>query len=212
MGLPVIVMEPLLGGKLATGLPKKAAALLARAEPARSAAAWALRWLWDQPEVTVVLSGMNTMEQLEDNTLAAEGAVPGCLSSAERAVYPRLTEVFRASYKTPCTGCGYCMPCPRSVNIPGCFAAYNASYAVSLFTGFQQYTTSSNISLDARANGSARNCAGCGACAGHCPQHIDIPGQLKRVARRLEPAPMRWGARLHTKLHGIKYLDRLAKM
>ena len=212
MGLGVIVMEPLLGGKLATGLPKKAAALLEQTEPARSAAAWALRWLWDQPEVTVVLSGMNAMDQLDDNILAAEGAVPGCLTQAERDVYPRLTEIFRASYKVPCTGCGYCMPCPKNVNIPGCFAAYNASYAVSLFTGFQQYTTTSNVSLDAKANSSARNCGNCGKCVQHCPQNIAIPDQLKRVARRLEPAPMRWGARLNTKMHGIKFLDRFAKM
>jgi len=212
MGLAVVVMEPLLGGKLATGLPKKAAALLGQTEPARSAAAWALRWLWDQPEVTVVLSGMNAMEQLEDNIMTAETASPGCLTEEEHAVYPKAVASFREAYKVPCTGCNYCMPCPKNVNIPGCFAAYNASYAVSLFTGFQQYTTTSNVSLDAKANSSARNCVNCGKCVQHCPQHIDVPAQLKRVARRLEPAPMRWGARINTKMHGIKFLDRFAKM
>jgi len=212
LGLPVIIMEPLLGGKLATGLPKKAGALLERATPKRSAAAWALRWLWDQPEVTVVLSGMNAMEQLDENIEIAATAAPGCLSREEHDLYPQLTATFREAFKIPCTGCNYCLPCPKKVNIPGCFAAYNASYAVGLFTGFQQYTTSSNVSLSAKDNGSARNCSGCGKCARHCPQNIDIPAQLKRVARRLEPAPMRWGARIHTKMHGIKFLDKFAKM
>ena len=211
MGLPVIIMEPLLGGKLATGLPKQAGALFDKAVPGRSHAAWALRWLWDQPEVTVVLSGMNEIAQLDENIQIAESALPGCLEERERAAYPKAVELFRASYKIPCTGCNYCMPCPKGVNIPGCFAAYNASYSMDLFTGFQQYTTTSNIS-DPVNHSSARNCVQCGVCAKKCPQHIAIPEQLKRVARRLEPAPMRWGARLHRKMHEIKFIDRFAKM
>ncbi|MCL2106786.1 MAG: aldo/keto reductase [Oscillospiraceae bacterium] len=211
MGLPVMVMEPLLGGRLATGLPGNAGALLEQAAPGRSHAAWALRWLWDQPEVTLALSGMNDMAQLDDNLLTAEAAAPHCLTDLERGIYPKVVEIFRASYRIPCTGCNYCLPCPKKVNIPNCFAAYNASYAVDLFTGFQQYTTSSSVSLS-RENSGARSCAACGACARKCPQQIDIPAQLKRVARRLEPAPMRWGARLHTKMHGIKFLERFAKM
>jgi predicted aldo/keto reductase-like oxidoreductase len=211
MGLPVIVMEPLLGGRLATGLQKKAAALLNKAQPDRSAAAWALRWLWDQPEVTCVLSGMGSMAQLDDNIRTAESALPGCLTEAERALYPEVIKIFRESYKIPCTGCNYCMPCPKNVNIPGGFAAYNASYAVDLFTGFSQYTTGMNIA-GGKDSSSARNCVNCGACAKKCPQHIAIPEQLKRVARRLEPAPMRWGVRINSKLHEVKHLDKLTKM
>ena len=211
MGLPVIVMEPLLGGRLATGLPKKAAALLDKAEPDRSHAAWALRWLWDQPEVTCILSGMGNMAQLDDNITAAEAALPGCLTEAERAAYPQVVKMFRASYKIPCTGCNYCMPCPKNVNIPGGFAAYNASYAVDLFTGFQQYTTGMNVAGQ-KDSSSARNCVNCGACEKKCPQHIAIPAQLKRVARRLEPAPMRWGVKINSKLHEVKHLDKRTKM
>jgi len=211
MGLPVIIMEPLLGGRLATGLPKKAGALLNKLDPNRSHAAWALRWLWDQPEVTCVLSGMNSMAQLDDNIACAEASPVGCLTEEEKATYPKLVEILREAYKIPCTGCNYCMPCPKHVNIPGCFAAYNASFAVDLFTGFAQYTTSTNI-VDPKNSGSARNCSGCGACVKKCPQGIEIPAQLKRVARKLEPAPMRWGARLHNKLHEIKFIDKYASM
>jgi len=192
MGLPVIVMEPLLGGKLATGLPKKAAALLERAVPGRSPAAWAVRWLLDQPEVTTVLSGMNGMPQLDDNIETAETALPGCLSEEERAVYPKAVEIFRESYKILCTGCNYCLPCPKGVNIPGCFAAYNASYAINLRAGFQQYSTSANLA-GSEANTGARSCIACGACVRKCPQHIDIPAELKRVGRRLEPGVVRLG-------------------
>jgi len=211
MGLPVFVMEPLLGGRLATGLPKKAAALLHKAQPDRSNAAWALRWLWDQPEVTCVLSGMGSMAQLDDNIRTAETALPGCLTDAERALYPQVNKIFRESYKIACTGCNYCLPCPKNVNIPGAFSAYNASYAVDLFTGFAQYTTGMNIA-GGKDSSSARNCNGCGACVKKCPQHIAIPEQLRRVARRLEPAPMRWGVKINSKLHEVKHLDKLTKM
>ena len=210
MGLPIIIMEPLLGGRLATGLPKKAGALLSKTNPVRSHAAWALRWLWDQPEVTCVLSGMNSMEQLDDNIAAAEGAPPHCLTPEERAVYPQLVEILREAYKIPCTGCNYCMPCPKHVNIPGCFAAYNASFAVDLFTGFAQYATSTNIA-DPENSGSARNCVNCGACVKKCPQGIAIPMQLKRTARKLEPAPLRWGAKLQGRMSRKKFVDTYEK-
>ena len=195
MGLPVIVMEPLLGGKLAAGLPKKAAALLERAVPGRSPAAWAVRWLWDQPEVTVVLSGMNGMAQLDDNIQTAEAALPGCLNDGERAIYPQVQEIFRESYKIPCTGCNYCLPCPKGVNIPGCLAAYNASYAINLRAGFQQYSTSANLAGYETYMG-AHNCTACGTCVRKCPQHIDIPAGLKRVGRRLEPGAVRLGIKI----------------
>ncbi len=200
LGIAVIVMEPLLGGRLATGLPKKAAKLFNAAAPDRSYAAWAMRWLWDQPAVTVALSGMNTPEQLDDNIKTAEAALPNCLTDEERTLYPQVVDIFRSSYKVPCTGCNYCMPCPKHVNIPGCFSAYNASYAVDLFTGFQQYATSSNV-LDPAYNGSARNCVQCGLCEKKCPQHIAIPQYLRRAARRLEPAPMRWALKIHVYRH-----------
>ncbi|MDR3284132.1 MAG: aldo/keto reductase [Treponema sp.] len=191
MGLPVVVMEPLLGGKLAGGLPPDAAALFKQANQALSPAGWALRWLWNQSEVTVVLSGMNALGQLEENAALAESSVPGMLTDAEHAVYREVLEVFNKSYKIHCTGCNYCMPCPKNVNIPGCFAAYNTSYSIGFVAGMQQYMTSSVPTSD--NTGRAVQCVECGKCEKHCPQHIAIRRELKAVRRRLEPWWLRLG-------------------
>jgi predicted aldo/keto reductase-like oxidoreductase len=185
-GLPVFVMEPLLGGRLADGLPAKAARRFKEANGDLSAAAWALRWLWNQPEVTVVLSGMTGAEQIDDNVKTAETATPGTLSARESAAFSPVVATIREAYKTPCTSCNYCMPCLRGVNIPGCFAAYNASHAMGFFTGMHMYITSTSAN---RPNGysGGRNCIGCGACEKKCPQRIAIADELKAVTRRMEP-------------------------
>ena len=185
-GMPVIVMEPMLGGKLANGLPPKAASCFKNYDPKRTAASWALRWLYNQPEVTVVLSGMNAAEQLEDNLSTADEASPGMLSENESAVYKPVVEAFRESYKIPCTGCNYCMPCPRKVNIPGCFSAYNASFSFGYIAGLSMYLTGTGINHPEKNYG-AGNCAKCGACEKKCPQHINIPNFLEEVTRRMEP-------------------------
>jgi predicted aldo/keto reductase-like oxidoreductase len=193
-GLPAVIMEPLLGGKLATGLPPKAVRLLKEAGAGRSAASWALRWLWDQPEVTVVLSGMNGMEQLEDNLKTAGEAAPGSLTDRERAVFAPVTAALREAYKVPCTGCNYCMPCPNGVNIPGCFAAYNTSYAMGFVSGITQYLTGTGLNRPERQC-RAKNCVKCGACEKKCPQHIGIAKSLEAVTKRMEPfwfAPVLW--------------------
>jgi predicted aldo/keto reductase-like oxidoreductase len=109
-GLPVIVMEPLLGGKLATGLPKEAVRIFREAAPDRTPAEWGLRWLWNQPEVTAVLSGMNTLSQLTEN-LAAADALPGCLNDADQEVIGRVLKSVNAAFRIPCTGCSSCLPC-----------------------------------------------------------------------------------------------------
>jgi len=185
-GLPVIIMEPLLGGKLATGLPPTAASLFKAENPDCSAAAWALKWLWNQPEVTVVLSGMNSMEQLEDNLKTAKAAKPGMLSEKESAVFGPVMDTIRESYKVECTGCNYCMPCPHGVNIPGCFSAYNTRYAMGFVPGMTQYVTSTGANRpEKRAR--AKFCTGCKACEKSCPQHIPIAQELQNVKKHMEP-------------------------
>jgi predicted aldo/keto reductase-like oxidoreductase len=186
-GLPVIIMEPLLGGKLASALPREAEKLFTAS--GKKAAEGALRWVWNHEEATVLLSGMNDPAQLEENLLTAETALPGSLTAGELEVYRRAVEIFSASYKVPCTGCNYCMPCPQHINIPGCFAAYNTSFALGWIQGMQQYATSATLTSD-QTSGPGR-CVHCGRCESRCPQHIPIVTSLEAVRRRMEPLPLR---------------------
>ena len=195
-GLPVIIMEPLLGGKLSVGLPKKALSLFAEERRELTPTAWALRWLWDQKEVTVVLSGMNDEMQIEENRLTACSSECGILSEREKKVYDEVREIFEASYKFPCTECRYCMPCPHGVNIPGCFSAYNLSFTMGKVSGLQQYVLSTGMANPVKNHGAGR-CTRCGRCEMHCPQHISIISSLVRVKKKMEPAWLRFGIRLY---------------
>ena len=181
-GIPVIVMEPLRGGRLAK-LPKKAAREFARVSPERSAAEWALRWIWNHPAVTVVLSGMNDLAQVEENCRIASESLPGHLTKKELAVYGRVLKEIHATVKIGCTGCGYCQPCPHGVDIPTCFSAYNNSYADGYVAGFREYLMCTTMR---RSASNAGLCVKCGACERHCPQHLPIRRDLKRVRRRFE--------------------------
>ncbi|WKY47635.1 aldo/keto reductase [Eubacteriaceae bacterium ES3] len=184
-GLPVFIMEPLLGGRLATGLPKKAETLFKSEDPAATPVSWALRWLWNHREVTMLLSGMNEFSQLDENIALAEKAQADSLTDQELAVIDQVIEAFNASYKIPCTGCNYCMPCPQNIDIPGCFASYNASYAISRSTGIQQYVV--NTKAMSKSPASASDCIKCGKCEKHCPQNIPIRDSLDMVKKRMEP-------------------------
>jgi len=182
-GIPVIIMEPLLGGKLAR-LPKEAEALLHKAQPGSTAAAWALRFVWNEPGVTVLLSGMNQSSQLEENLILAETALPGSLTEAERKTIDGIKNVFNKIDKIPCTGCNYCMPCPQKINIPAFFNAYNSSFSLGLGAGLNHYMVNAGFLSDVPHFVS--DCIECGKCESHCPQRIEIRKQLKAVRRRLE--------------------------
>ena len=185
-GMAVIIMEPLLGGKLATGLPKQAVKLLQEADKDLSAAAWALRWVWNQPEATVVLSGMNSLEQLIDNVKTANEAVPGMLTEKETSTIERVVEVYRSAYKVLCTECNYCMPCPNGVNIPGCFAAYNTRLTAGLIPGMSSYVTGIGAHRQGKSMGPG-SCIQCGICEKKCPQNIKVTEELKKVKKKMEP-------------------------
>ncbi|GAB6179040.1 aldo/keto reductase [Desulfotomaculum defluvii] len=189
--IPVIIMEPLLGGKLVNGLPKKAVDLLRKTNPNLSPAAWALRWLWNQPEVTVVLSGMNENTQVMENIEIASTSFQFMLTDEENNTLQKVKDIFISSNKIPCTGCSYCMPCPQNVNIPGCFAAYNASYSMGRDTGVMMYATSSGAMTEKQSGASF--CTKCGKCELHCPQKIKIREGLDDVRKRMEPFWYRWG-------------------
>jgi predicted aldo/keto reductase-like oxidoreductase len=195
-GIPVMIMEPLLGGRLATGLPKEALRVFAKADSSLTPAAWGLRWLWNQDEVTCVLSGMNTVTQMEDNIRSADNFHP--LTGTEMEVYKEIVGIFSNAYKINCTGCNYCMPCPKSINIPGCFAAYNTSFAQNFRTGMVQYIT--NTAGMSKKSYGPRLCIECGKCEGHCPQHLPIRKLLKQVAGRMESLPIRIGLSIGRRL------------
>ncbi len=199
-GLPVVIMEPLLGGKLAGSLPEAASEAFRRVDPAQSNAAWALRWLWEQAEVTLVLSGMSEFRQLAENAALADSAAAGMLSDAERDAYRLVVAEFNKSYKIRCTGCNYCMPCPRGVNIPSCFAAYNTSFSLGFSAGMQQYTTSTGAT-SIKPSG-AGLCVQCGKCETHCPQRLPIRESLKAVRNRMEPWWYRAGVGIFRRVTG----------
>lgn len=181
-GIPVIVMEPLLGGKLATGLPKKAIRILKEKNPERTPAEWAFYWLWNHEEVTVVLSGMTSAKQTEENIRSISRFQP--LQPAEAAVFLDVIDVFKKSFKVKCTGCNYCLPCPLGTDIPSRLSAYNASYAQGYITGIIMYFTAMDTMT--RSPISTHTCNGCGKCEKACPQNIPIRKELKNVTRRFE--------------------------
>ncbi|MBR3404966.1 MAG: aldo/keto reductase [Firmicutes bacterium] len=195
-GLPVIIMEPLRGGRLVNALPKDAQAAIEKKEPKRSAADWGLRWVWNHPEVTVVLSGMNDIAQVVENCRIASEALPGHLTEEDMALYDDILKAIHGKTMVGCTGCGYCQPCPRGVNIPTCFANYNASYADSYMSGFREYFMCTTLRKD-RSNASL--CIECGKCEKVCPQGIEIRKELKNVVKRFETPIYKiaaWGAPL----------------
>lgn len=182
-GLPVVIMEPLRGGKLVNRLPERAVSLFQAHTPQRTPAQWALRWLWNQPEVTCVLSGMNSLEMVEDNCATASDTEVGELGPAEEEMLRQVVEAINEKIKVPCTGCGYCSPCPKGVDIPGTFAAYNRSYTGTYTEGLKEYFMCTAMRKDSSA---ASNCVGCGKCEKHCPQNIPIRKELKNAKKRLE--------------------------
>ena len=183
-GIPVIVMEPLRGGKLVSLLPAEAKRLIAEDPKGRTAAELALSWLWDQKEVTCVLSGMNSREMLEENCRAADRALPGCFTEEDARLVAALREAIASKLKVGCTGCGYCMPCPRGVDIPGAFRCYNRMAAESAGAGRHEYFQTVALRKESPF---ADRCVGCGKCESHCPQHLEIIRELKNADRALRP-------------------------
>ena len=189
-GIPVIIMEPLRGGKLVQMLPPDAKKLMAENSRGWSPAAWAFRWLYNQPEVTVVLSGMNSLEMVAENTATAEAARAGELTDADLELIGRVKEIIRSGEKVGCTGCRYCMPCPKGVDIPGIFRCYNAMYTEGKNDGRFQFAQTVGMT---KQPAFATQCVGCGRCESHCPQSIPIREKLKEADKALRPLPFRIG-------------------
>ena len=182
-GLAVIIMEPLRGGRLTNHLPAEARKLFDSFETRRTPAEWGLRWLWDQSEVTCVLSGMNSLDMVRENTAAAEASRPGAVTESERTLYEKVVSAINAKMRVGCTGCRYCMPCPQGVDIPGTFAAYNRAASDGWVRGEYDYIMCTALR---KASTAASNCIGCGKCERHCPQHIAIREELQKARKSLE--------------------------
>ena len=182
-GLPVMIMEPLRGGKLVRNLPETAKKLMAEHPVKRTPAQWSFAWLWNQPEVTCVLSGMNSIEMVRENVKAADAAQTGTFTEADEQLLKKVAKAINAKMKVGCTGCGYCMPCPKKVDIPGTFAAFNRRYSEGKFHGLVDYAMCTLIRKDTT---SASNCVGCGLCEKHCPQQIEIRKELENAKKELE--------------------------
>ena len=187
-GLGVIVMEPLRGGNLGLPTPPPAVkAIWDEAELPRTPVDWALRWVWNQPEVTVVLSGMNEETHIEENLAIAETASPGSLTGAELDLVSRAADTYRILMKVGCTGCSYCLPCPSDVMIPVIFDIYNKMHLFGDVAGgkfIYALRMSGGISVGQR--GFASQCVECGECVEKCPQDLPIPELLARVVDELE--------------------------
>ena len=181
--VPVIIMEPLRGGKLVGQLPEEAKRLFEEYPIKRSPAEWAFRWLWNQPEVTCVLSGMNSLEMVKENVKTASQTQVGEFTEADEKLLEDVVRAINAKVKVGCTGCRYCMPCPKNVDIPGTFAAYNRRYTDGRRAAIIEYVMCTALRKDSSA---ASNCIECGKCETHCPQHIEIRKELKNARKELE--------------------------
>lgn len=178
-GLAVIVMEPLLGGRLVDP-PPAIQKLWATAPVQRSPADWALQWLWSQPEVSVVLSGMSTFPQVEENLASASGSRVGLLTAADEALIAQVRAKYAELCPIPCTRCRYCMPCPNGVDIPGNFATYNSGLSYDK----PDWARSQYVNwIDEKERASA--CIQCRECESKCPQHIEISQWMPVVHRVL---------------------------
>ena len=162
-------------------------------------AEWAFRWLWNQPEVTCILSGMNSMEMVKENIKIASNVTVGEFTEEDFKLIEQVKNEINRNIKVGCTGCGYCIPCPKGVDIPGTFHAYNMMYAEDKRNGRREYLMGTALRKNPT---SASLCVECGKCELHCPQHIEIRKELKNARRELE-TPIYKAAKLAVKLFKI---------
>ena len=195
-GIPVIIMEPLRGGKL-VDLPTKAKELLQKDERGYTPAELGLRWLWNQPEVTCVLSGMNTMQMVKENIRIASSAAPGHFTGEDFALVEKIKKIIHEKEKVGCTGCRYCMPCPKGVDIPGNFYYYSLMYMEKKASARFEFAQAMGVRKEP---GFASQCVGCGKCEKHCPQHLPIREKLKEADKALRPVPYKIGINVARKI------------
>ncbi len=174
-GMAIVIMEPLRGGGLANP-PEPIQEIYRQYSDKRSPVEWALRFMYNFPEVSCILSGVSTMEQLQDNIRIFENAQPNSMSEDELKMIDTVRETYKKLIKVPCTGCSYCVPCPKGVNIPSVFELYNDG---AMYGGYETIKERYQRRID--SGNSADHCVQCGACEKKCPQHIPIIETLKQA-------------------------------
>ena len=179
-GIGIIVMEPLRGGSLASRIPREVQEIWDSTPVKRTPAQWALRWLWNDPRITLVLCGMSTDEQADQNIATASASQANSLTQEELQAISRVRSVYHRKIQVPCTGCNYCMPCPHGVEIPGSFAMYNDAHM------FDEVDENRKKYLQMLSGREASRCTACGTCEPLCPQGIEIIASLKQVASLFE--------------------------
>ena len=188
--IAVFVMEPLKGGLLAGELPKEVSDLFDSVDSNRSSVDWALSWVFNQKEITCVLSGMGSLEQIKENMAIARRVEVGSLSDEELDILDKAQRIFNSMMKINCTGCGYCLPCPKGVNIPDCFNVYNEKYLFNkkMFGIIPHAMMNYYMVVGGITNkqSNAGLCNHCGRCKRLCPQSLDIPNELDRVKSEFE--------------------------
>ncbi len=203
--LGVFVMEPLRGGLLAAP-PPAVEKIWARTEEKRTPAEWALRWIWNHPEVTVILSGMNEEEHIRDNIRIAGEAQPGSLSPHDLDLIESVRNEYMSLMKTACTGCSYCLPCPRGVDIPACFETYNYKHMHDdARWGQIFYLMRVGGATEGSSPGKASQCTGCGQCLEKCPQNIPIPDLLNNISAEME------GRLFNTTVKAVRLFNRFQR-
>ena len=180
-GIGIIVMEPLRGGKITGQIPQAISSIWNEAQQPRTAAEWGLRWVWNHPEVAVVLSGMSTLDQVKENLQTAEQGKAHSLTEEELALIDRVKAEYKRRIKVNCTTCGYCLPCPSNVNIPGCFSRYNHAF---LFDNVEEAKKAYHTFVPDLQK--ASQCILCGECEDKCPQQLPIRDALQDVVRLFE--------------------------
>ena len=190
----VFVMEPLKGGILAGKMPEDAAEIFKKSDSDKTSAQWALQWVLNNPNITCVFSGMNSMEQLRDNIDVADTTLPLSMTSKELETVESVKNVMKDALKINCSTCGYCMPCPQGVNIPECLKIYNEKYLFN-HKGFMNSAVMDYYQYVGGVLGKAANaglCNGCGKCLRKCPQKLDIISELKKVKKEFEIPGMKY--------------------
>ena len=181
-GCALVIMEPIRGGNLAVP-PAPIQAIYDEYPVNRSAVEWAFRHVIDYPEVSTILSGVSTLEQLKEDIaiFSRPDAVPGCLSGEEKAIIARVREKYQSLASIPCTGCEYCLPCPQGVNIPQVFSKYNDGVMFGTYEPARR-----GYFFQTRFKSDASLCTECGACEPKCPQHIAVTQELKTAHEKLK--------------------------